>query len=81
PAGVWAPPPPPGPPPGGAPPPDRRLLEEPGRAWQPPAGYVTDPEIGNEPGEVCLDLERSLAVYCQHPAWRADREQQPAAGR
>jgi hypothetical protein len=27
-------------------------LEEPGRGWQPPAGYVTDPEVSGEPGDV-----------------------------
>ncbi|MGW3661182.1 hypothetical protein ACWD6R_38605 [Streptomyces sp. NPDC005151] len=42
---------------------------------------MTDPAVATEPGEVCLDLERSLAVYCQHPAWLADREQQAAADR
>lgn len=62
---------------------DRPLpgLEEPGRGWQPPAGYIPDPEVGSEPGEVSLELERALAAYCQHPAWLADREQQLAAGR
>ncbi|MET7563780.1 hypothetical protein ABZS95_26800 [Streptomyces sp. NPDC005479] len=56
-------------------------MEETGRGWRPPAGYVTDPEVAGEPGEVCLDPERSLAAYCRHPAWLTDREQQLAAGR
>lgn len=44
---------------------DRPLpgMEESGRGWRPPAGYVTDPEVVGEPGEVCLDLERALAAY------------------
>ncbi|WP_406360533.1 DUF6292 family protein (plasmid) [Streptomyces sp. NBC_01544] len=61
---------------------DRPLpgTEETGRGWRPPADYVTDPEVAGEPGEVCLDLERALAAYCQHPAWLTDRKQQLAAG-
>ncbi|WP_406408354.1 hypothetical protein [Streptomyces sp. NBC_01643] len=61
---------------------DRPLpgMEETGRGWRPPAAYVTDPEVASEPGQVCLDLERALAAYCQHPAWVTDREQQLAAG-
>ncbi|WP_326815735.1 hypothetical protein [Streptomyces sp. NBC_01763] len=60
---------------------DRPLpgMEETGRGWRPPAAYVTDPEVAGEPGQVCLDLERALAAYCQHPAWLTDREQQLAA--
>ncbi|WP_326827916.1 hypothetical protein [Streptomyces sp. NBC_01751] len=60
---------------------DRPLpgMEETGRGWRPPAAYVTDPEVAGEPGQVCLDLERALAAYCQHPAWLTGREQQLAA--
>ncbi|MGW3746042.1 hypothetical protein ACWD62_37135 [Streptomyces sp. NPDC005146] len=42
---------------------------------------MTDPEVANEPGEVCLDVERGLAAYCQHAAWLTDGERQLAAGR
>lgn len=56
-------------------------LEEPGRGWRPPPGYTPNPDVGPEPGQVCLELERALAAYCQHPVWLADREQQLEAGR
>ncbi|MFK0142600.1 hypothetical protein [Streptomyces murinus] len=43
-------------------------LEEPGRNWRPPHGYVQDPPVTGDATDVVLDLERSLAAYLNHPA-------------
>ncbi|MFC7915423.1 hypothetical protein [Streptomyces sp. NPDC057386] len=43
-------------------------LEEPGRNWCPPHGYVQDPPVTGDATDVVLDLERSLSVYLHHPA-------------
>ncbi|MFE9679234.1 hypothetical protein ACFYO5_34830 [Streptomyces sp. NPDC006259] len=49
-------------------------LEEPGREWRAPHGYVVDPPVTGDPTDVILDLERSLSAYLTHPdasAWQA----------
>lgn len=42
-------------------------LEEPGRDWHAPHGYVLDPPVTGDPTDVTLDLERSLSAYLTHP--------------